>query len=84
LPITARYTLSFEPSDIVSRLNEFRAPTPIEVPERAEPRDGRLTPVDGERNWARGADAARLGFEQELRYPTVKVNVYREPRAFLG
>jgi multidrug efflux pump subunit AcrB len=76
---------SFEPSDIVSRVMSFGAPTPIEVavsgPNLADSRQyadklrAKLAQVPTLRD---------LGFEQELDYPTVKVNVDRERAGVLG
>jgi multidrug efflux pump subunit AcrB len=76
---------SFEPSDIVSRVMSFGAPTPIEVavsgPNLADSRQyadklrAKLAQVPTLRD---------LGFEQELDYPTVKVAVDRERAGVLG
>jgi multidrug efflux pump subunit AcrB len=76
---------SFEPSDIVSRVMSFGAPTPIEVavsgPNLADSRQyadklrAKLEQVPTLRD---------LGFEQELDYPTVKVTVDRERAGVLG
>jgi multidrug efflux pump subunit AcrB len=76
---------SFEPSDIVSRVMSFGAPTPIEVAvsgpnlansrQYAEKLRGVLAQVPTLRD---------LAFEQELDYPTVKVNVNRERAGVLG
>jgi multidrug efflux pump subunit AcrB len=76
---------SFEPSDIVSRVMSFGAPTPIEVavtgPSIADSRKyaealrGSLARVPALRD---------LAFEQELDYPTVKVAVNRERAGVLG
>jgi multidrug efflux pump subunit AcrB len=76
---------SFEPSDIVSRVMSFGAPTPIEVavsgPNLADSRQyadklrAKLAQVPTLRD---------LGFEQELDYPAVKVNVDRERAGVLG
>src|SRR6202163_3016634 len=76
---------SFEPSDIVSRVMSSGAPTPIEVavsgPNLADSRQyadklrARLAEVPTLRD---------LAFEQELDYPTVKVNVDRERAGVLG
>jgi multidrug efflux pump subunit AcrB len=76
---------SFEPSDIVSRVMSFSAPTPIEVavsgPNLADSRKyaeklrGVLAQVPTLRD---------LAFEQELDYPTVKVTVDRERAGVLG
>ncbi|HEX9404658.1 MAG TPA: efflux RND transporter permease subunit, partial [Steroidobacteraceae bacterium] len=76
---------SFEPSDIVSRVMSFGAPTPIEVavsgPNLADSRQyadklrAKLAQVPALRD---------LAFEQELDYPTVKVTVDRERAGVLG
>ena len=76
---------TFEPSDIVSRVMSFGAPTPIEVavsgPNLADSRQyaeklrAKLAQVPALRD---------LQFEQELDYPTVKVNVDRERAGVLG
>jgi multidrug efflux pump subunit AcrB len=76
---------SFEPSDIVSRVMSFGAPTPIEVAvsgpnlansrQYAEKLRGVLAQVPTLRD---------LAFEQELDYPTVKVTVNRERAGVLG
>jgi multidrug efflux pump subunit AcrB len=76
---------SFEPSDIVSRVMSFGAPTPIEVavsgPSLADSRQyadklrAKLAQVPALRD---------LAFEQELDYPTVKVTVDREQAGVLG
>jgi multidrug efflux pump subunit AcrB len=76
---------SFEPSDIVSRVMSFGAPTPIEVAvsgpnignsrQYAEKLRGVLAQVPTLRD---------LAFEQELDYPIVKVTVNRERAGVLG
>jgi multidrug efflux pump subunit AcrB len=76
---------SFEPSDIVSRVMSFGAPTPIEaavsgtniaeVRRYAEKLQGALARVPTLRD---------LAFEQELDYPVVSVNVNRERAGVLG
>src|SRR3982074_2536641 len=64
---------SFEPSDIVSRVMSFGAPTPIEVavsgPSLA---DSRQYAEKLRANLAKVPTLRDLGFEQELEYPTVK------------
>ena len=77
--------ISFEPSDIVSRVMSFGAPTPIEVAvsgpnlansrRYAEKLRAKLAQVPTLRD---------LAFEQELEYPTVKVTVDRERAGVLG
>jgi multidrug efflux pump subunit AcrB len=76
---------SFEPSDIVSRVMSFGAPTPIEVavsgPNLADSRQY------AEKLRAKLAEVPTLrdlAFEQELDYPTVKVTVDRERAGVLG
>jgi len=76
---------SFEPSDIVSRVMSFGAPTPIEVvvsgPNLADSRRyaEKLRSV-----LAKVPTLRDLAFEQELDYPTVKVAVDRERAGVLG
>src|SRR3954451_24892177 len=76
---------SFEPSDIVSRVMSFGAPTPIEVavsgPNLA---DSRKYADKLRANLAQVPTLRDLGFEQELDYPTVKVAVDRERAGVLG
>jgi multidrug efflux pump subunit AcrB len=76
---------SFEPSDIVSRVMSFGAPTPIEVavsgPNLA---DSRQYADKLRAKLARVPTLRDLGFEQELDYPTVKVAVDRERAGVLG
>lgn len=76
---------SFEPSDIVSRVMSFGAPTPIEVAVNG-------TNMADIRHYAENLYKALaqepmlrdLTFEQELDYPTVKVNLDRELAGVLG
>src|SRR6201997_571217 len=76
---------SFEPSDIVSRVMSFGAPTPMEVavsgPNLADSRQyaEKLRSVLSQVPTLRD-----LAFEQELDYPTVKVAVDRERAGVLG
>src|SRR3981081_3627132 len=70
---------SFEPSDIVSRVMSFGAPTPIEVavsgpnPTRTRPFAQKLQKALG------GISSLRdLQFEQELDFPAVKVDIDRQ------
>jgi multidrug efflux pump subunit AcrB len=76
---------SFEPSDIVSRVMSFGAPTPIEVavsgPNLA---DSRQYADKLRAKLAQLPTLRDLGFEQELNYPTVKVAVDRERAGVLG
>src|ERR1700737_4821908 len=76
---------SFEPSDIVSRVMSFGAPTPIEVavsgPNLA---DSRQYADKLPANLAQVPTLRDLGFEQELDYPTLKVTVDRERAGVLG
>ena len=76
---------SFEPSDIVSRVMSFGAPTPIEVavsgPDftKTRPFAQRLQKALG------GVSSLRdLQFEQELDYPAVKVDIDRQLAGMLG
>src|SRR6266446_1059430 len=76
---------SFEPSDIVSRVMSFGAPTPIEVavsgPNLADSRQyadklrAKLAQISSLRD---------LQFEQELEYPAVKVEIDRLLAGMLG
>jgi multidrug efflux pump subunit AcrB len=76
---------SFEPSDIVSRVMSFGAPTPIEVAvsgpnitevrRYAERLQGKLAQLPMLRD---------LAFEQELDYPVVNVDVNRERAGVMG
>jgi len=76
---------SFEPSDIVSRVMSFGAPTPIEVavsgPNLA---DSRQYADKLRAKLARLPALRDLAFEQELDYPTVKVTLDRERAGVLG
>ena len=76
---------SFEPSDIVSRVMSFGAPTAIEVavsgPNLA---DSRRYAEKLRGFLARVPTLRDLAFEQELDYPTVKVTVDRERAGVLG
>ena len=76
---------SFEPSDIVSRVMSFGAPTPIEVavsgPNLA---DSRLYAEKLRAKLAQLPALRDLAFEQELDYPTVKVTLDRERPGVLG
>jgi multidrug efflux pump subunit AcrB len=76
---------SFEPSDIVSRVMSFGAPTPIEVavsgPNLADSRKyaenlrAKLAEIPALRD---------LAFEQELDYPAIKITMDRERAGVLG
>jgi multidrug efflux pump subunit AcrB len=76
---------SFEPSDIVSRVMSFGAPTPIQVAVAG-------TDFKAEREFAgklqqslaKVAALRDLAFEQELDYPAVKVNFDRERAGVMG
>ncbi len=76
---------SFEPSDIVSRVMSFGAPTPIEVavsgPNLA---DSRLYAEKLKATLAQVPTLRDLAFEQELEYPTVRVTLDRERAGVLG
>jgi multidrug efflux pump subunit AcrB len=76
---------SFEPSDIVSRIMSFGAPTPIEVavsgPNLA---DSRQYAAKLQAKLAQLPALRDLAFEQELDYPTVKVTLDRERAGVLG
>jgi multidrug efflux pump subunit AcrB len=76
---------SFEPSDIVSRAMSFGTPTPIEVvvsgPDftKTRPFAQNLQVA-----LAKVSSLRDLGFEQELDYPAVKVDIDRELAGMLG
>jgi multidrug efflux pump subunit AcrB len=76
---------SFEPSDIISRVMSFGAPTPIEVavsgPDFTKTRPF-AQKIETE---LRGVSSLRdLEFEQELDYPAVKVDIDRQLAGMLG
>src|SRR6202163_3837570 len=76
---------SFEPSDIVSRVMSFGAPTPIEVAVSGSSlADSRQYADRLSAKLAQVPTLRDLGFEQELDYPTVKVAVDRERAGVLG
>jgi multidrug efflux pump subunit AcrB len=76
---------SFEPSDIVSRVMSFGAPTPIEVVVSG-PDFTKTRPFAQKLESAlRGVSSLRdLGIEQELDYPAVKVDIDRQLAGMLG
>jgi multidrug efflux pump subunit AcrB len=76
---------SFEPSDIVSRVMSFGAPTPIEVAVNGtNMTDIRRYAEKLQKSLAEVPMLRDLAFEQELDYPTVKVNLNRELAGVLG
>jgi multidrug efflux pump subunit AcrB len=76
---------SFEPSDIVSRVMSFGAPTPIEVAVNGtNMADVRRYAESLHKALAQEPMLRDLAFEQELDYPTVKVNLDRELAGVLG
>jgi multidrug efflux pump subunit AcrB len=76
---------SFEPSDIVSRVMSFGAPTPIEVAVNGTSiADVRRYAEKLQSELARVPMLRDLAFEQELDYPIVKVNVNRERAGVMG
>jgi multidrug efflux pump subunit AcrB len=76
---------SFEPSDIVSRVMSFGAPTPIEVAITGQNlADSRQFAEKLREKLAEVPTLRDLAFEQELDYPTVKVTVDRERAGVLG
>jgi multidrug efflux pump subunit AcrB len=76
---------SFEPSDIVSRVMSFGAPTPIEVAVNGtNMTDVRLYAENLRDKLARVPTLRDLAFEQELDYPVVSVNMDRERAGVLG
>jgi multidrug efflux pump subunit AcrB len=76
---------SFEPSDIVSRVMSFGAPTPIEVAVSG-PDFTKTRPFAQRLQKALGAVSSLrdLQFEQELDYPAVKVDIDRQLAGMLG
>src|SRR5215813_2174432 len=76
---------SFEPSDIVSRVMSFGAPTPIEVAVNGtNMADIRKYAEKLHDSLAQEPMLRDLAFEQELDYPTVKVSLDRELAGVLG
>jgi multidrug efflux pump subunit AcrB len=76
---------SFEPSDIVSRVMSFGAPTPIEVAVNGtNMADIRRYAENLYKTLAQERMLRDLSFEQELDYPTVKVSLDRELAGVLG
>ena len=76
---------SFEPSDIVSRVMSFGAPTPIEVAVNGTNiADVRRYAETLRNSLAQVPTLRDLAFEQELDYPIVKVSVNRERAGVLG
>jgi multidrug efflux pump subunit AcrB len=76
---------SFEPSDIVSRVMSFGAPTPIEVAASGGNLAETRRYAEKLRDTLAQVPTLRdLAFEQELDYPTVAVNVDRERAGVLG
>jgi len=76
---------SFEPSDIVSRVMSFGAPTPIEVAVSG-PDFTKTRPFAQRLQKALGAVSSLrdLQIEQELDYPAVKVDIDRQLAGMLG
>ena len=76
---------SFEPSDIVSRVMSFGAPTPIEVvvsgPDFTKTRPFAQNLLAA---LARVSSLRDLGFGQELDFPAVKVDIDRQLAGMLG
>ena len=76
---------SFEPSDIVSRVMSFGAPTAIEVAVSGTNLADSRRYAEKLRSFLAKVPTLRdLAFEQELDYPTVKVTVDRERAGVLG
>jgi multidrug efflux pump subunit AcrB len=76
---------SFEPSDIVSRVMSFGAPTPIEVAVNGtNMADIRRYSEDLYKALSQEPMLRDLAFEQELDYPTVKVSLDRELAGVMG
>ena len=76
----ARRRFTFEPSDIVSRVMSFGAPTPIEVAVSGTNIADFRRFAEKLRSVGTVPSLRDLEFEQELDYPAVKVNVPREGR----
>jgi multidrug efflux pump subunit AcrB len=76
---------SFEPSDIVSRVMSFGAPTPIEVA-ISGPDFTKTRPFaqNVQAALAKVSSLRDLAFAQELDYPAVKVDIDRELAGMLG
>jgi multidrug efflux pump subunit AcrB len=76
---------SFEPSDIVSRVMSFGAPTPIEVTVSGPDFTKTRPFAQNLESALRGVSLLRdLGIEQELDYPAVKVEIDRQLAGMLG
>jgi multidrug efflux pump subunit AcrB len=76
---------SFEPSDIVSRVMSFGAPTPIEVAiTGANFANDRAFAMKVKDALARVPTLRDLAFEQELEYPAVKVEIDRKTAGAMG
>jgi multidrug efflux pump subunit AcrB len=77
--------MSFEPSDIVSRVMSFGSPTPVQVaiagPDFAA---NRQFAKKVEEALAKVTSLRDLQYEQELDYPAIKVNIDRERAGVLG
>lgn len=77
--------MSFEPSDIVSRVMSFGAPTPIEVavsgPDFAGNRQYAAKLADA---MGKIGSLRDLQYAQELEYPAIKVNIDRERAGAMG
>jgi multidrug efflux pump subunit AcrB len=76
---------SFEPSDIVSRVMSFGSPTPIQVavsgPDLAA---NRAYVTKLQESLAKIPSLRDLAFEQELDYPSIKVDFDRERAGIIG
>jgi multidrug efflux pump subunit AcrB len=76
---------SFEPGDIVSRIMNFGAPTPVEVATSGPNLSINRSYAESLRAELAGIPALRdLQFEQPLDYPSIDVNVDRELAGQLG
>src|SRR5205807_1829030 len=76
---------SFEPSDIVSRVMSFGAPTPIEVAVSGPDFTNTRPFAQKIETALKGVLSLRdLEFEQELDYPAVKVDIDRQLAGMLG
>jgi multidrug efflux pump subunit AcrB len=76
---------SFEPSDIVSRVMSFGAPTPVEVAVSGPDFTKTRPFAEKVQTALTGVSSLRdLGFGQELDYPAVKVDIDRQLAGMLG
>lgn len=78
-------TVSFEPSDIVSRVMSFGSPTPVEITVGGPSLDANREYANKLRSAIAGIDSLRdVQFLQAADYPTLEVNVDRQRAGALG